>query len=158
IPPWYNLGIFRYMEKWGVVCIPSHYMNQSWFWDPNEKKLVVGKTWSELGKKIPTTLEEAVWELASTPRDGGMTGDGPRDVLLAMAKQFPIHGAIFHLNKGCEGWSRGRLLAKVALERDLGLPCITYEGSGSDRRDCNEAQVKSRLDAFFENLGLKKEA
>ncbi|MCX6011894.1 MAG: 2-hydroxyacyl-CoA dehydratase family protein [Chloroflexi bacterium] len=156
IPPWYALHIFRYMEKWGVVCIPSHYMNQGWFYDPKEKKLVTGQTWEEMGRPVPQTKEEAIRWLASSPGDGSMTGDGPRDILLAMAKQFPIQGAIFHLNKGCEGWSRGRLLAKVALERELGLPCCTYEGSGSDRRDWNEQQTLMRLDAFFESLGLKK--
>ncbi|MCX6013342.1 MAG: 2-hydroxyacyl-CoA dehydratase family protein [Chloroflexi bacterium] len=157
IPPWYALHIFRYMEKWGVVCIPSHYMNQGWMYDPDAKKLVTGKTYKEEGKREPKTREEAVWDMAGWPGDGSMTGDGPKDILVAMAKQFPIDGAIFHLNKGCEGWSRGRLLAKVALERELGLPTCTYEGSGSDRRDWNEAQTLTRLDAFFESMGLRKE-
>jgi len=74
-----------------------------------------------------------------------------------MAKQFPIDGCIFHLKKGCEGWSRGWPSAKVALEPELDLPCMTCEGNGSDCRDFNEPQVLSRLDAFFESLGLKKE-
>ena len=144
------------MEKWGVVALPAHYLDQGWWWDPEKKQLVVPKTYEEEGKTPPRTREEAVWEMASRPHDGSMTGDGPRDVLLAKARQWKFDGAIFHLNKGCEGWSRGRLLAKVALEQELGLPCLTYEGSGSDRRDINEAQVLGRLDAFFESLGLTK--
>lgn len=162
-PPWFDLQIFRYMEKWGVVCIPSHYLSAvPWRWDPEKKELVLASKYANEKKTPPPrTREEAVWQIASRPPRGGqigaMTGDAPRDVLLAMAKNFPIDGCIFHLNKGCEGWSRGRLLAKVALERELGLPCLTYEGNHADRREWNEAQVLSRLDAFFESLGLKKE-
>ncbi|MCX6013343.1 MAG: 2-hydroxyacyl-CoA dehydratase family protein, partial [Chloroflexi bacterium] len=122
IPPWYALHIFRYMEKWGVVCLPAHYLDQNWWWDKNKMELVVPKTYEEEGKQPPKTVEEAVWELASEPQDGSMTDDGPRDIIMYKATHFKVDGVIFHLNKGCEGWSRGRLLAKIAVEREAKLP------------------------------------
>ena len=72
-----------------------------------------------------------------------------------MIKDFNVDGALFHLNRGCEGWSRGRMEIILAL-RGMGLPVATYEGSTGDMKDWNEAQVLNRIDSFMESLGLSK--
>ena len=46
--------------------------------------------------------------------------------------------------------------ARLTVQQ-MGIPTTLYEGNGSDRRDFNEPQVFSRLQAFFESMGLRRE-
>lgn len=86
---------------------------------------------------------------------GPLVPDAGRKFTLGVAKDWNIDGALFHLNRGCEGWSRGRMEIIHAL-RDIGLPTSTYEGSTGDMKDWNEAQVLNRIDSLMESLGLSR--
>lgn len=86
---------------------------------------------------------------------GTLLPDAGRKFTIAMTKDFSIDGALFHLNRGCEGWSRGRMEIIYAL-REMGLPTASYEGSTGDIKDWNEAQVMNRIDSFMESLGLTR--
>ena len=61
------------------------------------------------------------------------------------------------MNRGCEGLTRGKMEARLAVQ-EMGVPTMVYEGNGSDKRDFNEPQVISRLQSFFESMGLTREA
>jgi len=47
--------------------------------------------------------------------------------------------------------------SRTALQR-RGVPTMVYEGNGSDRRDFNEQQVLSRMQSYFESMGLTRAA
>jgi len=81
--------------------------------------------------------------------------DEPQLAARQMYEDWKCDGAIFHLNRGCEGWTRGKMESRLALQQ-MGVPTMVYEGNGSDRRDFNEPQVLSRLAAFLASLGLSR--
>jgi benzoyl-CoA reductase subunit B len=156
-PAWYALHIFRYMEKYGVVCVGGHYgmgFTGSWaFTEDGSMKAI--KTVNYPGWQRPRSREEALRLLDIGGGAGALTADGGRKFTLALARDWNIDGGLFHLNRGCEGWSRGRMEVISAL-REMGLPVATYEGSTGDMQDWNEAQVMNRIDSFMERLGLTK--
>jgi len=49
----------------------------------------------------------------------------------------------------------GQLENRLALIRE-GIPVLTFESNMADHREFDEAQILDRLDAFMENLGLRK--
>ena len=156
-PAWYALHIFRYMEKYGVVCVGGHYgmaFTSSWAYT-EDGRLKAIKTVGYPGWQRPRNREEALRVFVSGGGGGTLLPDGGRKFTLGMARDWNINGALFHLNRGCEGWSRGRMEIIYAL-REMGLPTSTYEGSTGDMKDWNEAQVLNRIDSFMESLDLSR--
>ena len=76
-------------------------------------------------------------------------------MMLSMIQQWHVDGVILHLNRGCEGVTQGVLENRLALLQ-AGIPVMAYEGNMGDKRECNEAEVLDRLDAFMESLGLTR--
>ena len=57
--------------------------------------------------------------------------------------------------RGCEGYLRGfDWLLKPMTE--MGVRCMTFEGSQADPRDYTPSQVHGRMEVFMESLGLSR--
>ena len=159
LPPWFALHIFRFMEEYGAVAMASQYQFSwgDWLYD-DEQKTIAPRTYASVcAEPRPKTAEEALRLYCEQNRVGALLGDSGRWVTSHIVKEWGIDGAIFHMNRGCEGWTRGKMEARLAVQ-EMGIPTMVYEGNGSDKRDFNEPQVMSRLQAFFESMGLTKEA
>jgi benzoyl-CoA reductase subunit B len=73
-------------------------------------------------------------------------------VIRSMVKDFALDGVIFHPIKSCRTVSTGLAdCRRELLERD-GIPSLFIESDMMDRRVVSEAQMKNRIDAFFEGL------
>ncbi|MBI1743470.1 2-hydroxyacyl-CoA dehydratase [Candidatus Acetothermia bacterium] len=74
----------------------------------------------------------------------------------ALMEKFHIDGIVFHAVKSCRTVSTSHANTREFLSRHHRLPCLYLESDHVDPRYFSEAQIKNRVDAFFEALTQKK--
>jgi benzoyl-CoA reductase subunit B len=72
--------------------------------------------------------------------------------LAQMADSYTLDGAVFHSVKSCRTVSTGLADTRRAIAEQRDLPGLLLESDMMDRRVVSEAQMKNRIDAFFEGL------
>ena len=75
--------------------------------------------------------------------------------LLAMARAYQADGVVYHPIKSCRTVSTGLADSRRALMAAADLPSLFIESDMMDRRVVSEAQLKNRIDAFFEGLATR---
>ncbi|MEJ2677781.1 MAG: 2-hydroxyacyl-CoA dehydratase family protein [Gemmatimonadota bacterium] len=78
------------------------------------------------------------------------------DVLLEMFESFGADGVVYHPIKSCRTVSTGLADNRRALMEKGDIPSLYIESDMMDRRVVSEAQLKNRIDAFFEGLAARK--
>ncbi len=73
--------------------------------------------------------------------------------LAPLIEPFQVDGIVFHAIKSCRTVSTGLADARRALAHLTDVPSLFLESDMMDRRVVSEAQLKNRVDAFFERLG-----
>jgi benzoyl-CoA reductase subunit B len=73
-----------------------------------------------------------------------------------LADDFALDGVVFHAVKSCRTVSTGLADARHAIAAARDLPGLLLESDMMDRRVVSEAQMKNRIDAFFEGLRSRK--
>ncbi len=71
--------------------------------------------------------------------------------------RFGIDGVVFHPTKSCRTVSTGLADSRRSLMEQTGIPSLFIESDMMDRRVVSEAQLKNRIDAFFEGLVARKQ-
>lgn len=74
----------------------------------------------------------------------------------ALIENFNIDGIVFHAVKSCRTVSTSHANTREFLAHQHKLPCLYLESDHVDPRYFSEAQIKNRVDAFFEALTQKK--
>ncbi|MDH3945012.1 MAG: 2-hydroxyacyl-CoA dehydratase family protein, partial [Anaerolineae bacterium] len=69
---------------------------------------------------------------------------------------FGIDGVVFHPIKSCRTVSTGLADGRRALMERRDIPSLFIESDMMDRRVVSEAQLKNRIDAFFEGLAARR--
>jgi benzoyl-CoA reductase subunit B len=69
-----------------------------------------------------------------------------------LADDYGLDGIVCHAVKSCRTVSTGLADARQALAARRDLPGLLLESDMMDRRVVSEAQMKNRIDAFFEGL------
>ena len=69
-----------------------------------------------------------------------------------VADDYALDGVVYHAVKSCRTVSTGLADARRALSARRDLPGLLLESDMMDRRVVSEAQMKNRIDAFFEGL------
>ncbi|MBI4296831.1 MAG: 2-hydroxyacyl-CoA dehydratase [Chloroflexi bacterium] len=155
-PPWHFLKYYRYMEKYGAVCIGSSYSHS--IGGPYEWRdgiYVSQKTPLELGWPL-NTREDAIRALTLSGRAPGRTDDLRTQGITDMAKAFKVDGAILPLWRGGVGCVYGHREEGLALSA-MGVNVMYYEGSQpGDRTDMDENRMLDQLDVWMESEGLRK--
>jgi benzoyl-CoA reductase subunit B len=165
-PAWFALHIFRYMEKFGVVCVGSQYdfmLSGGWdlYYDADGKPHIkAAEPPADLKERIKTrdgalrTLASWVLEYQLGAKSWRLPMIGRRDIAKAIARDWSCQGCIMHLNRGCEGWAVGEMEERQSLLEE-GLPVLAYEGNVADPREFDIPKTYARIDAFMESQGLK---
>jgi len=160
-PPWSYLSMYRYMEKYGAVSVGSLYTFalEGVFADQPDGSWGPRPTPEQLGIKI-RTREEALriyadWNLCKPEWQHFYDPQIKTDIMLRMVKEFKLNGVILHLNRGCEGLSKGIMENRLGLVK-AGGPVMTYEGNMGDEKEMDYPRTLSRIDSFMESLGLGK--
>jgi len=76
--------------------------------------------------------------------------------LLDMHRGFGADGIVFHPIKSCRTVSTGLADNRRAIMDAEDVPCLFIESDMMDRRVVSEAQLKNRIDAFFEGLAARR--
>lgn len=76
--------------------------------------------------------------------------------LLDLIDPFQVDGIVFHGIKSCRTTSTGLSDARRVLSDTRDVPSLFLESDMMDRRVVSEAQMKNRVDAFFEGLASRR--
>ncbi|HSF82979.1 MAG TPA: 2-hydroxyacyl-CoA dehydratase family protein [Anaerolineales bacterium] len=71
--------------------------------------------------------------------------------------EFDVDGVVFHPIKSCRTVSTGLADGRRALMDSRDVPSLFIESDMMDRRVVSEAQMKNRIDAFFEGLASRRQ-
>ncbi|MBI1905671.1 MAG: benzoyl-CoA reductase, bzd-type, subunit O [Rhodocyclales bacterium] len=160
-PPWAFLKIFRYLEQYGAVSVGSLYtfgLEGIWetkpdsSWGPRtvpwEKGIEIRDRDTALKLYADWNLSKPQWQHFYDPRL-------KTEMMKTIVKEWQVDGVMLHLNRGCEGLSLGIMENRLGLA-NAGIPVMTYEGNMGDEREFDEVRTQARVDAFMEQLGLRK--
>ncbi len=78
-------------------------------------------------------------------------------VLADMIEGYNVDGIIYHPIKSCRTVSTGLADCRRHLAKKYDVPSLFVESDMMDRRVVSEAQMKNRIDAFFEGLASRRE-
>lgn len=76
--------------------------------------------------------------------------------LLGMYEDYAADGVVYHPIKSCRTVSTGLADSRRALMQERDIPSLFIESDMMDRRVVSEAQLKNRIDAFFEGLATRR--
>jgi benzoyl-CoA reductase subunit B len=77
--------------------------------------------------------------------------------LMEMIDAFHLDGVIYHPIKSCRTVSSGLADNRRSLMAARDIPSLFIESDMMDRRVVSEAQMKNRIDAFFEGLASRRQ-
>ncbi len=77
-------------------------------------------------------------------------------MIAGMIESYGIDGVVFHPVKSCRTVSTGLADSRRALAETTDVPSLFIESDMMDRRVVSEAQLKNRIDAFFEGLAIRR--
>jgi benzoyl-CoA reductase subunit B len=77
--------------------------------------------------------------------------------LIDMVKPFHVDGIVYHPIKSCRTVSTGLADNRRALLAAHDIGSLFIESDMMDKRVVSEAQLKNRIDAFFEGLATRKQ-
>lgn len=78
-------------------------------------------------------------------------------VLAEMVGDYDIDGVVYHPIKSCRTVSTGLADSRRSLMAATDIPSLFIESDMMDRRVVSEAQLKNRIDAFFEGMASRRQ-
>jgi benzoyl-CoA reductase subunit B len=145
-PPWPYLRTFRDLfSRWGAVAVASTYST-------------VGGLWEFGFRHDPDRPLESIarhmlqWNL--TNRNFLQRYDQIRRYL----EEWSADALVIHSVKSCRLFSAGQGDMREYFTKELGVPTLLVESDIEDPRYFSEAQMRTRIDAFFESLEHKRAA
>ena len=162
-PPWSFLKIFRYLETYGAVSIGSLYtFALEGIWEEKADGTWGGRTlpWDkgiEIKDRETAVRLYADWNLSKPQWQHFYDPTIKSDMMLRIIKEWQVDGVMLHLNRGCEGLSVGIMENRLAIAKS-GTPVMTFEGNMGDEREFDEVRTQARVDAFMEQLGVRRQA
>jgi len=136
LPMWYNMGLFNYFEEHGAV-FPAEYFNLKWACRMDSKKPL-----ESLARKYMSIT----W------------GNSPlalkKNIVYKAIKDYQIDGVVLHSNWSCRAYCIGQMDLKNDISKELNIPALLFDSDMADWRCYAEEQLKTRIDAFLELLGV----
>lgn len=140
-PPWPNLRDFWDMFKqWGAVTVASTYTKVGGLWDA-----------SPTIRHDPNRPLESIAEYCMNCYvNWGLHKRGK--LLLDYYSKYSADAIVIHSVKSCRSFSAGQADFREEFTRELNIPTLFVESDLVDARYFQNAQMKNRIDAFFEAL------
>jgi benzoyl-CoA reductase subunit B len=161
-PPWSFLNIFRYLETFGAVSIGSLYtFALQGIWEDKPDGSWGGRSlpWEngvEMNDRDTVLRLYADWNLSKPQWQHFFDPRLKTAMMLRIVSEWQVDGVMLHLNRGCEGLSLGIMENRLGIAK-AGVPIMTFEGNMGDEREFDEVRVQARVDAFMEQLGLRRQ-
>ncbi len=141
--------IFRrfneFFSDWGGVFVNSTYL---WFASGGINlgfEYDLDRPMESLAEGVLISVREAV--------DAMLFQD---QALIQLVDKFDIDGVVYHPIKSCRTTSAGQADTRRAFMDATDVPSLFIESDMMDKRVVSEAQLKNRIDAFFEGLNARK--
>jgi benzoyl-CoA reductase subunit B len=138
-PPWPHFRSFwELFKRWGVCCVASTYSKVGGIWDFGLRH--------DPRRPLESLAEYAVncytnwdWTLR-------------RNMMERYTRDYKADALVIHSVKSCRAFSVGQADVREHFTKDLGVPTLFVESDLADPRYFAEAQIRNRIDAFFESL------
>ncbi len=143
-PPWPFLRVFRDMfSRWGAVAVASTYSTVGGLWefgfrhDPAHPFESVAKHMIEANLCNRSMLQryDQIWQYAT---------------------EWNADALVIHSVKSCRLFSAGQGDMREHFVHDRDLPTLLIESDLEDPRYFSQAQLRNRIDAFFEALEQRR--
>jgi benzoyl-CoA reductase subunit B len=138
-PPWPAFRSFWELFKdWGAVAVASTYSKVGGYWD--------GGFRHDPARPLESIAEYCLG--CYTNRSLPMRAD----LIRSYVKEYEADAVIIHSVKSCRSFSVGQADFREEFTRERGIPTLLLESDLVDPRYFQHAQLKNRIDAFFESL------
>ncbi|MFQ5829458.1 MAG: 2-hydroxyacyl-CoA dehydratase subunit D [Candidatus Methylomirabilia bacterium] len=143
-PPWPYLKVFRNLfSKWGVVAVASTYST-------------VGGLWEFGFRHDPNRPLESLADHMLLYNVTNRSFLQRYEQIKQYVEEWEADGLVIHSIKSCRLYSAGQGDMREYFSKELGVPTLLLESDLEDPRYFSEAQMRNRIDAFFEALEHKK--
>lgn len=132
--------------EWGGTFINSTYL---WF--------ASGGTNRGFEYDLQKPIESLAEGVLITVRDAMDSMFYQDRVLADMIDHYHVDGIVYHAIKSCRTVSTGLADSRRYLAKKRDVPSLFIESDMMDRRVVSEAQMKNRIDAFFEGLTSRRQ-
>ncbi len=143
VPPYTNYRTFwDFFRKWGAVSVAATYpkvgglFDRGFYHDPSRPLESIAEY--SLGAYVNQS-----WPLR-------------RDLIKQYVRDYEADAVLIHGIKSCRSFTAGQGDLRDWLIHDAGVPTLYIESDHEDPRYFTPAQIKNRMDAFFESLDLRK--
>ncbi len=134
------IGLFK---RWDVLFVYGTYMSM----------LVEPEFRYDLSRPLDSLAESMIY--FSTPKSVMNLFSNRLGQTIDLCKEYSIDGVVLHAIKSCRAISGGIVDEREFLQR-AGIPTLFLDSDLVDSRYFSEAQMRNRVDAFFETLERKK--
>jgi benzoyl-CoA reductase subunit B len=143
-PPYPFYKSFRNLfAKWGAVAVQSTYST-------------VGGIWEWGFRHDPRRPLESIAEQMLHENLTNRSIVARYEQIRRCVEEWEADALVIHSIKSCRLFSAGQGDMRDYFARQLGVPTLMVESDLEDPRYYAEAQIKNRIDAFFESLEHKK--
>jgi benzoyl-CoA reductase subunit B len=132
-------------EEWGGVFVTSTYL---WF--------AAGGMNLGFEYDLDHPLESLAEGVLISVRDATDSMMFHDRALLGAIDEFGIDGVVYHPVKSCRTVSTGLADSRRMVMGSRDVQCLYIESDMMDKRVVSEAQLKNRIDAFFEGLDSRR--
>ncbi len=137
--------IFRrfneFFTEWGGVFVHSTYL---WF--------ASGGTNLGFEYDLKNPIDSLAEGILINVRDAMDSMFHQQQAILSLADPFHVDGVVYHPIKSCRTVSTGLADGRRYVMEHRDIPTLFIESDLMDKRVVSEAQMKNRIDAFFEGL------
>ena len=142
-PPWPHFRSFwELFKRWGVCGVASTYSK-------------VGGLFDQGILHDPAQPLESIARYAMNCYTNWNLGLR-LDLLRRYVKEYEADAVVIHSTKSCRSFSVGQADFREVLVKNDGIPTLMVESDLADPRYYSEAQLKNRIDAFFESLSHRR--
>ncbi len=143
-PPYPYYRNFRNLfAAWKAVCVQSTYST-------------VGGTWEFGFRHDPARPLESIAEQMLLHNLCNRTMQERYRQIRRYVEEWEADALVIHSVKSCRLFSAGQGDMREYFTKELGVPTLMVESDLEDPRYYAEAQMKNRIDAFFESLQYKR--
>jgi benzoyl-CoA reductase subunit B len=142
-PPWPHFRAFWEMfQRWGVVAVASTYSK-------------VGGLFDQGVRHDPARPLESMAEYCMNCYTNWNLGLR-RDLIRRYVEDYKADALVIHSVKSCRSFSVGQADTREVFSNEYGIPTLFIESDLADPRYFSAAQLRNRIDAFFEGLAHRK--
>jgi bcr-type benzoyl-CoA reductase subunit B len=135
LPVWFKFSDHaKLLGSYGGVILTSLYVH-AWSFE------------FDLSKDPLVTLAENY-----VSRFSNSTIEDRANMALDLFKRYDMNGMIMFMNRSCKAVSFAVPSLKDILTKKTGIPALVFESDMGDQRFYSEAQIRTRIEAYFETL------